>query len=49
MMEDEQNLKENNGTFACVPLHRQTSKNAGKPQTQARKMYEKIQDLLSHS
>ena len=49
MMEDEQNLNKNNGTSACVPLHRQKSKNAGKPQTQARKMYEKIQHLLSYS
>ena len=49
MMEDEKNLEKTNGTSACVPLHRQTSKNACKPQTQARKMYEKIQDLLSYS
>ena len=49
MMEDEQNLNKNNGSSACVPLHRQKSKNAGKPQTQARKLYEKIQHLLSYS
>ena len=49
MMEDEQNLEKTNGTSACVPLHRQTSKNACKPQTQARKKKKKIQDLLSYS
>ena len=41
-MEYEQNLKNNTGKGTKAKKKKKNPKNAGKPQTEARKMYEKI-------